>query len=56
MPKNIQKPYILVTFDEMHQKIFVDGAKFFLGKQTLTHIKFEKILSKYLYSFSDMYF
>ena len=33
VPKNIQKPYTLVTFDEMHQKIFVDGAMFLLGKQ-----------------------
>ena len=48
VPKNIQKPYTLVTFDGMHQKIFEEVPSFFRASrknQVHTQIMYEKILS-----------
>ena len=33
VPKNIQKPYTLVTFDGMHQKIFEEVPSFFQARE-----------------------
>ena len=50
VPKSIQKPYTLVTFDEMHQKDLCGGCQVFSGQAERIRLSPRSSMKKYFVS------